>query len=85
MLKIPKNVKLLNCYAIDDAVEEVGGEGIAGMEIVDGADGFAVLGEEAVAHTIDPFGIAGGKSLAEQFNTMLADEDLPFGGSFEPC
>ena len=70
---------------MDDAVEEVGGEGITGMEVVNGADGFAVLGEEAVAHSVDTFGVAGGKSLAEQFNAMLADEDLPFGGSFEPC
>ncbi len=61
----------------------MGGDDVAGMEIMDGADDLSVLGEEAVSHAIDALGVTGGESLLEQFDAMTPDEDLPLGGALK--
>ena len=61
----------------------MGGDDIAGLQVGHAADDLAVLGEQTIAKPIDPLGIAGDKALFEQFDTMLANEYLPFGGALQ--
>ena len=57
----------------------MGGDGVTGLEVGDGADGFAVLRKETVSHPVDTFGVAGSEALLEEFDAMPANEELSFG------
>ena len=68
---------------MDGAVSEVGGDSVAGLEVMDGADDAAVLGEEAVAHAVDTGGVAGFESMFQEFDPMVAQEELSVRRSTE--
>ena len=61
----------------------MGGYYITGLQFFYRPHHFAILGEQGVSHAVDTLGVTGRKSLFEQFDAMLADEDLSFGGALQ--
>ena len=68
---------------IAGAVGEMGCNGVAGMKVADRTDDLTVPGEKTVASAVELFGIAGGKALREEFDTVETEQFLPLCGALQ--